>query len=201
VKLQQPNFVVIHRLPNDIAAHAVRTDGYQATRRLTEILIERGSRQIAYLGMSLDEPVSSDRLVGFREVMAEHGLAIDEGLILYNTSPHGQGAYQLVSDLLVREERPEAIVLGNSSIAVHALHAIKDAGLAIPRDIVVATFHDITSLDFYAPSLIRAVQPSYQMGRTAMQKLFEITRNPSMPVEETILMPEIHLPAEETPGA
>jgi LacI family transcriptional regulator len=197
VKLHQANIVVIHRSPEGIEANTVRTNGYQATRRLTEALIDRGSRQIAYLGMSLDDPISSDRLKGFREVMAERDIAIDEDFIVADPFHRGPGTYGIAFDLITRDPRPDAIVLGNSSVAVHALHAIQDAGLVIPQDIAVATFHDITSLDFYAPYLIRAVQPSYLMGRTAMQKLFEIGRNPSMPVEETVLMPEIHLPAGE----
>jgi LacI family transcriptional regulator len=100
--------------------------------------------------------------------------------------------------MLAAPNRPDAILLANSSIAVHALHAIQDARLTIPDDIDVATFHDITSLDFYAPHLIRAVQPSYLMGRLAMRKLLTNRLSPGDPPEEIVLMPEIHLPERGT---
>lgn len=57
------------------------------------------------------------------------------------------------------------MLLANSWLAAGELEAIADAGFRIPDDIAVAAFHDTSSLDDYAPSLIRAVQQSYSMGQ------------------------------------
>jgi LacI family transcriptional regulator len=190
------NYVVVHRSIGEVPSNTIRTDGYAATRKLTEILIERGGKRIAYVGMPLEDPVSAERLNGFREVMAERQVPVDERLILTDRARRGEGAHKLVTQILNDEDRPDAILLANSSIAVHALHAIQNARLTIPDDIDVATFHDITALDFYAPHLIRAVQPSYLMGRLAMRKLFTSKEHPGEPPEEIVLMPEIHYPEE-----
>jgi DNA-binding LacI/PurR family transcriptional regulator len=190
------NYVVVHRSIAEVPSHTIRTDGYAATRKLAEILIGRGGQRIAYVGVPLEDPVSAERLTGFREVMAERQVPVDERLILTDRARRGEGTYSLVTGMLREGDPPDAILLSNSSIAVHALHAIQDARLKIPDDIDVATFHDITALDFYAPHLIRAVQPSYLMGRLAMRKLFTSRENPGDRPEEIVLMPEIHFPED-----
>ena len=95
--------------------------------------------------------------------------------------------YALAVELL-RAARPEAICIGNSRLAVGALHALREAGLHIPGDMRVATFYDIAALDAYSPALITAVQPAYELGRLgARQLLRRIAGLDTPPVD--ILLP------------
>lgn len=188
------NFVVIHRPLQGIEADVVRSDGKAAAKAMTTELIKGGRTRIAYIGMPLTDKVSEERLEGYREALAEAGLDIDNDLILFGNNNKETGAYQLVHKTLWWKRRPDGYLLANSRIAVGGVYAILDAGLRFQDDVGVAAFHDVSALDHYASRLIRAIQPSREMGRLAARRLFEITANGPQPFQDVILSPEIRLP-------
>lgn len=192
-------FVVVHRKLRRPLADVVRSDGEGAARALTAALIDQGWKRIAYVGFPLSDPASQDRLRGFNDALAAVGLTSDPDLIRVGPLSPSTG-YQLVTELLTHDPRPEAIVLGNSRLAVGGLRAIAHAGLKVPSDIAVAAFHDISALDDYAPTMIRAVQPSYTMGQLATKLLFEKALDPDAPFQDIVLPAEVHLPGDPSLG-
>jgi LacI family transcriptional regulator len=192
-------FVVVHRKLREPIADVVRSDGEGAARRLTALLAERGYRRIAYVGLPHWDPASHDRVRGYREALAAAGLTSEPDLIRLGALNPGTG-YRLVSELLAHEPRPEAILLANSRLAVGGLRALARAGLRVPEDIGVASFHDTSSLDDYAPSLIRAVQQSYKMGELATRLLLEEPATVDGAFREIVIPAEFHLPGDESLG-
>jgi LacI family transcriptional regulator len=184
-------FVVIHRRLDGMVANVVRSDGEGAARTLTTELARAGRTRIAFVGLSVTDPSSADRLKGFRDALRQAGLPVDEDLIRFGDSvrePHGN---RVVAELLAREDRPDGILLANSRIAIGGLQAIEEAGLRIWDDISVAAFHDISAMDVYAPRLIAAVQPSYRMGQLAARRLLELRGGTNGSFKEFILEPKI----------
>jgi DNA-binding LacI/PurR family transcriptional regulator len=59
-------------------AHTLTPQEREGTRDATEHLIQLGHRAIAYIGFATSSPVAAERLAGYREALAEHGLAPDE---------------------------------------------------------------------------------------------------------------------------
>lgn len=192
-------FVVVHRKLREPIADVVRSDGEGAARDLTVALTEAGWKRIAYVGLPFNDPASHDRLNGFREALARAGLEADPDLIRVGALNPGTG-YRLVTELLGHKPRPEAMLLANSRLAVGGLRAIAHAGLKIPDDIAVAAFHDTSALDDYAPSLIRAVQPSYAMGNLATKFLLERNGRVEGEYQEIVLPAEFHLPGDASLG-
>jgi len=184
-------FVVIHRRLDSMVANVVRSDGEGAARALTAELARAGRTRIAFVGLSVTDPSSADRLRGFRDALRREGLAVDEDLIRYGHAvrePHG---HRVVAELLASKNRPDGILLANSRLALGGLRAIEEAGLRIPEDITVAAFHDISAMDIYAPRLITAVQPSYRMGQLATRRLLEMRGGTDGSFKEIILEPKI----------
>lgn len=192
-------FVVVHRRLKDTMANVVRTDSEGAARRMTLQLARAGRRRIAFAGLAATEPFMQERLKGYNDALQECGLPVDDGLICLvdrqpkaNRQPEANG-FSVVAELLRGPTPPDAILLANSRLAVGGLRAIEQAGLAIPEDIMVAAFHDINTLDTYAPQLLTAVQPAYRMGQLATRRLLEMTKASDDPFKEIILEPSIHL--------
>ncbi|MEJ7837726.1 MAG: LacI family DNA-binding transcriptional regulator [Thermomicrobiales bacterium] len=188
------NFVIVHRRLQESIADVVRSDGETATRKLTDELIRRGSRRIAFVGLPLVDETSSDRLEGFRRSLKQAGIALDPELIQTGDVGDGSGGVQLVRALLDMKHPPDAILLANSRLAIGGLRAIDEAGLQLQTDIHVAAFHDINTMDHHASRLIRAVQPSYKMGQLATRRLLEISTQTTPSIREIILESEIHVP-------
>ena len=187
-------FIVVHRRLQDFPAEVIRSDGESAARALTTALIRSGRRQIAFIGLPFTDTSSADRLQGYRASLQATGIEFDVSLVREGDANHGSGGYQMVSDLLNGENRPDGILLANSRLALGGLRAIEDAHLTFPGDIGVAAFHDINAMDHYAPRLIRAVQPGYRMGQLATRRLLQMPVEPNGAYKEVILQPEIHLP-------
>ena len=170
VQGRQMPIVQVHRKLDELAADSVRADSRQGTAELTVQLLARGYRRIAFLGSETTISPARDCLGGYTEAMEKAGLALDPQLIkLGRTRP--ETGHTLMRELL-HTARPEAICIGNSRLALGALHALQEAGLRVPADIQVATFYDIAALDAYTPALITATQPAYEIGRLGARRLF-----------------------------
>ena len=186
VQQRQMPIMQVHRKLDGLEADCIRTDSQGGTEALTEHLLALGCRQIAFLGATTTLSPARDCLGGYLAAMGRAGVPVDQSLIrLGRTRP--EVGYALAVELL-RAARPEAICIGNSRLAVGALHALREAGLHIPGDMRVATFYDIAALDAYSPALITAVQPAYELGRLgARQLLRRIAGLDTPPVD--ILLP------------
>jgi LacI family transcriptional regulator len=192
-------FVVVHRKLRQPIADVVRSDSQDAARKLTAALIADGWTRIAYVGLPLEDPASVDRLNGYRE--AHDSAGIEPAMDLVRVGPlNPSTGYRLVTELLELSPRPEAILLGNSRLAVGGLRAIGHAGLKVPDDIAVAAFHDTSALDDYAPTMIRAVQPSYAMGKVATELLLDREGRVDGEYREIVLPAEFHRPGDYALG-
>jgi len=180
-------FVVIHRRMDSMIANVVRSDGEGAARALTRELLQAGRTRLAFVGLSLTDSSSLERLKGFRDALRRAGHEVDDDLIRFGNTvkePHGE---RVVAELFATPNPPDGILLANSRIAISGLRAINQAGLRVPEDITVAAFHDISVMDPYAPKLITAVQPSYRMGQLAARLVMEMKSGGEGPFKEIIL--------------
>lgn len=165
----QMPIVQVHRKLDALAADSIRTDSCGGAAALTAQLLARGQRRIAFLGAMTTISPARECLEGYRTSMARAGVPVDPALVKLGPARPETG-YALMAELL-RAVRPEAICIGNSRLAVGALHALQEAGVRVPDDIGVATFYDIAALDPYSPALITARQPAYAIGRLGARRL------------------------------
>ncbi len=169
VQQRQMPIVQVHRKLDALAADSIRADSRSGAAALTARLLALGHQRIAFLGAMTTISPARDCLGGYRASMAHAGVPVDPALIKLGQARPEIG-YALMAELL-RAVRPEAICIGNSRLAVGALHALQEAGVRVPDDFGVATFYDIAALDPYSPTLITAGQPAYEIGRLGARRL------------------------------
>jgi DNA-binding LacI/PurR family transcriptional regulator len=149
--------------------------GYEATRHL----IDLGHKRIGFIGVSLTEGLRLRRFQGYLEALNEHGLRVEDHLIVggrkiadqmpgYSTEEMG---YDGMIKLLQLKRRPTAIIARNDYTAMGALNAIKRAGLRIPEDIAVVGYDDIPLASHTSPTLTTVRQPTREQGRMAAEFL------------------------------
>ena len=187
-------FVMLHRKIGGVAADVVRSDSHAGAVALTQHLLERGARRIAYVGGPLAGSLGQDRLAGYRETLAAAGIAPDPALIKLGLHTQ-QSGYALVRELLMLRPLPEAICVGNSRLALGALHALTAAGVRVPDDIAVATFFEVSSLiddsRLLQTPLIVATQPAQQIGGLGIRRLLERIAGGHGAAEDLLLPVEI----------
>jgi LacI family transcriptional regulator len=169
-------FVMLHRKIGGIEADVVRSDSRAGAVALTERLLARGLRRIAYVGGPLAGSLGQDRLAGYREALTRAGITPDPDLIKVGQHTQRSG-YELVQQLLAVRPLPEGICVGNSRLALGALHALLAAGVRVPEEIAVATFFETSSLiddsRLMRTSLIVATQPAQEIGALGIARLLE----------------------------
>jgi len=179
-------FVQLHRKVEGIQSDIVRGDSCGGAYVLTRHLLDAGWRRIAYVGGPTASFTGHDRLTGYKQALADAGVEVRPSLI--KIGPYGQQTgYLLVKELMQSEDHPEALFIGNSRLAVGALHALTEAGLHMSRDIGVASFYDVPALDDYSPFMTTAIQPAYEIGRLGVSRLLDRIAGNGDLVQETVL--------------
>jgi len=154
---------------------AIRIDDEAAARTATEHLLALGHRRIAHIsGDSADELAYLTHILrrrGYQEALRAAGIRPDPALDIEApfTVAGGERATAL---LLERDEPPTAIFAACDEMAMGALAALREAGLAAPRDISVIGVddHDLAS----AVGLSTVAQPAADQGRLAADTLLRI---------------------------
>ena len=172
LSLQDRPFVFINRVFSDRIQNCVGPGDRQGARLATQHLVDLGHRRIGYINGREDWIEAQNRLAGYRDVLTEHGLPLDEALIRHGNWGVDSG-YEAAQELLVLEDRPTAIFAANDMMALGAIYAIQKAGLEIPADIAVVGYDDRDFAAWIRPALTTIRMPSYEMGQAAARLLLE----------------------------
>ncbi|MBO4637215.1 MAG: LacI family DNA-binding transcriptional regulator [Clostridiales bacterium] len=156
----------------------IMPDLYRAAMDSLEYLEELGHKRIAYIGGveyafgSKKEPVKDLRRKAYLRFMRRRGDRWDD--ILEEGEFTASSGYELTKRLLGRyygkkksKDAPTAIFAGSDAMAIGAVKAIREAGLAVPDDISVIGINDSNMSSFVEPPLTTVKVPSYDMGQYA----------------------------------
>jgi len=173
-------YVLIDHQGIDEAGPAVGVTNRQGAYDMTRYLIELGHQRIGFITGTLDVKCAADRLAGYYDALAEHGLSSDPALVQEGDFLQPQ-AYTCARKLLALPQPPTAIFASNDLSAFGVMEAVRDCGLRIPADISIAGFDDIPQASQIHPPLTTVRQPLQEMGRRATLLLLEQIEQPEHP--------------------
>lgn len=150
-----------------------------------EHLIQRGYRKIGFLG----EKMTESRRHSFEQLMAEKELSAR--YVAVGKERGELGGYLRMKELLGMEDRPDAIFAGYDQMAIGAIHAIREAGLSVPRDIAVLGFDDVTSARYVEGGITTVANPSEDMISIAVNILLKRMQAPNRARQQIALRPRL----------
>ncbi len=165
----------------------VDVDNRSGAREATQHLIDSGRRRIATITGPLTMPAGVDRLQGYREALAEAGLA--QGRVADGNFTADGGAAAMRS-ILQSGDVPDAVFVASDLMARGALAALATAGLRVPDDVAIIGFDDSPVATSVTPQLTTMRQPSFQQGEKMAGILLDILAGRS-PQHVTILETEL----------
>jgi LacI family transcriptional regulator len=175
----------------DRSLPSVVPDEIQGGRRATEELLKKGHRRIGFINREDPIPASVGRLEGYKQALQANNIPFDENLVRYHVAG-SRGGYQGTLELLQLREPPTAIFCFNDATAIGVYDALRTLGLSIPGDISVIGFdnQELIAAQLFPP--LSTIQlPHYEMGKWAVEFLFE-HNDESLPlVQHTIDCPYI----------
>ena len=171
-------FVTLERSLDPHDYPSVEVNGRHWFSVLIDHLVSLGHRRIAYIGASPDLKIQSDRLEGYRDGLQRHGIALDAGLVVEGDLT-SEGGYHAGERLLTLPNPPSAIACVDDMTAIGVLHAARERGWTVGRDLAVAGFDGIEGFEHTQPPLTTINQPVYQIARRLAQMLAaQITGEP-----------------------
>ena len=147
---------------------AVVVDNVGATREAIEYLIGLGHRRISLITGLPHLSTSRERLDGYRDAMAAHGLNASPRLVVQGNFRSGS-AHDVALGLLRMQPRPTAVFAANNLMAIGLLRAIRELGLRCPGQISVAAFDDFEEATLFTPTLTTIAQPTAAIGAKVVE--------------------------------
>ncbi len=148
----------------------VAMDEVAAGHAVAAHILALGHRNVGIILGDPSHAASKGRLEGYRQAFGERGLAIDDKLIVTGDFTYDIG-YRVALDLLRRAPRPTAILAQNDDMAVAAIAAARDLGLAVPHDVSIAGFDNSEVSRTTWPQLTTVHQPVREMAWDAANRL------------------------------
>lgn len=157
------------------APHCVGFRQTDAGAAMTRHLLAQGHRRIAFAGAQLD-PRVMQRLYGWRAALQEAGL-YDATLEWLNPAPSSLALGAVMFEQIV-QQRPavDAIFFCNDDLAQGALMAALRQGIAVPSQVAIAGFNDLTGSDQMLPPLTTVRTPRARIGEAAAHMLLALMR-------------------------
>lgn len=155
---------------------------YDAVRYLTEL----GHRRIGMITDVMELTTTTSRLGGYRQALADHGVAYDPDLVQEDDYAAPQTRV-LTEALLNLPDPPTAIFTPGDVSAYRIMEALRLNHIRIPQDISLVGFDDIPQSKLVYPPLTTVHHPLYEMGRAAVRNLLDQIENPGLPPQHIIL--------------
>ena len=182
-------FVIFGPIIEDQPGNSIGCDntdgGHQATRHLLEI----GRRRIAFLGNTTRRcPEYADRYRGYLEAHEAAGIAPVPSLKV-DADNLEQLGIEAVYALLDSGESFDAIFAVTDVIAIGAIKALQERGLAVPDDVSVVGFDDVPLAAHVTPALTTVRQDIRLASETLVEAIVGLIE--AEPVESTQMAPQL----------
>jgi DNA-binding LacI/PurR family transcriptional regulator len=164
--------------PRDAPTPFIGIDDRAAARTAAEHLRELGHEHVAVLSFvsaldaegSLALDLSAERLAGYKDGL---GSAWDERAVRTCRPNTREPARLAALELLQGEAPPSAILAMSDVLALGALQAAAETGVAVPQELSVVGFDDSPVAAVATPALTTVAQPFERKGRLAAEWLVE----------------------------
>ena len=136
---------------------------------MVQHLVEAGHQRVAFITGPRTNFDAQQREKGYRAAMAKYAPHAQLTIVEGNFTE--ESGYRAGQELLASQPYPQAVFASNDMMAIGCLHAFKEAGLEVPRDIALAGFDDILISRYLTPPLTTVQVRIADLGRIALDRL------------------------------
>lgn len=169
----------------------VSINDYASAKTATEYILNMNYRRIALINGPLSYNYAVERQRGFEMALQERGIVIPNTWKISLPEVSYSLGYSAASQLLGASEKPDAIFCAADVFAISVIKAAKRYNLRVPEDVGVVGFDNIEVASMTNPGLTTINQPSYQIGFTAGETLFEKIVDPTSRPRSILLDTEL----------
>lgn len=165
---QQFPLVQCSEFDPDVPITHVSIDNYAAACEVVDYLVGLGHQRIAHISSENSYYSTRLRLQGYTDSMRRHGLALRDEYVACGARDYSfQSGKAAAKHLLSLPVRPTALFCISDTLALGAVMAAQEMGLAVPGDVAVTGFDDVDENQMVRPYLTTVAQPCYDLGSKA----------------------------------
>lgn len=189
-------FVVVSQTLISETCNLVMRDNRQAAALATRYLLERGHRNIGYIGGEADSLLRTQRLQGLRASLLQNGIAHKDELAPA-CSDDTLAASLATRHLLEKNNTLTALLCHSSTALIGCLNGIQQVGRTLGKDlfltqqVALVGFEDMLQVNLTSPSLTYVSSASEETGRQAVELIVSNIRDPGLPRQRILLSGEL----------
>lgn len=165
-------------------AYYVDVDNVAAARLASAYLVEHGRRRIATVAGPVNMAAGLDRLEGWRQAMADHGLPDD--LVEHGDFSPASGG-EAVRRLLERGVEFDGLFVASAQMAAGAMAVLREHGRVAPDHVGITTIDNDYFAQSAMPPLTTIEQPTVEVGARMAAVLLRLIEGER--VERVTMMP------------
>ena len=136
--------------------------------------------------------IQADRFAGYQDGLQAYALEFDQQLVVKGDLTT-EGGYHAGERLLTLPNPPAAIACVDDMTAIGVLHAARERGWTVGKDLVVVGFDGIEGFEHTQPPLTTINQPIYQIARRLVQMLADLNAGRSLEAEQVLIEPVLEI--------
>ena len=186
--------VALDRKIDDDSIPYVGIDNYKAFYNATNYLIKAGHKKIYYLTEPTIMRTLEDRLSGYKKALADNKIKLEKDWLIIDERLQNnkvEGGYEVFYKLLKKNKLPDAVFGVADTVIYGAMKAAYDSGYKIPEDISFIGNNDIYLSKYLMPELATIKWQKKEMGRKAIELLFDLINKKSIKNKKYIFKTEI----------
>jgi len=164
--------IMFDRSNDELEVSHVVIDDFQGGYKATEHLIEQGCVRIAHFTNRRRISIYKERLRGYKEALADHGLSFDPALVIESDLQLEDGRSGM-HQLLKLKQLPDAVFSASAYGAMGAMQVLKEKNIKVPQQIALVAFSNEPFTEFSDPALTTVDQHSLRMGNAVAQIFLE----------------------------
>ncbi len=163
--------VVLDRRSPVPGLSSVAVDDVAGATLATRHLLAHGHERIAFINGPHTIRQCADRYDGVVAAITAAGLDPAQVLVEITTRLDAAGGEQAVHTALAAQPRPTAVFCVNDLVALGALRTLRTEGLAVPEQVAVVGYDDVSFASELFTPLTSVRQPTHDLGSTAADML------------------------------
>ena len=163
LRIDLPCVFVDNYTPED-NMDCVVSDNVYGSHMLTNYLINKGHKKIAFVGTITATNSIMDRYLGYIKSLMQNGMEIRKDYILSDRDQEG-----LLKDITIPSELPDAFVCNCDETSYHLVGQLRAENIRVPEDVSVVGFDDYVFATICQPQLTTFRVNMDEMSKTAVE--------------------------------
>jgi DNA-binding LacI/PurR family transcriptional regulator len=194
-------FVAFGRSDPELIFPWIDVDGAAGIAMVVSHLLELGHTRIGALAWPENSRVGNNRMEGYFQTLQAVGITPEPDWIA-----RGEGRFSFGFEATLKmlnlpvSERPTALVALNDPMAVGAMQAARERGIAVGTQLAIASFDDAPMVQYLNPPLTSVRQPVWEVGQRIIPMLLGYIETGLLPEPMSVLVTPELIVRESTGG-